>query len=281
MNESNDGNVMVAESVTEILADVAQPVRRGRGTRVFKTDSVLANDASVELARSAACDLADGDVVGEHLGISMDGERLGTHYFASTSKAYPDWRWAITIARAPRAKFATICETNLVPSESSVRAPEWVPYAERLEPGDIGAGDVTPYKADDPLLEAGFEATGEEDVDRMALYELGLGRKRVLSGEGREVAAQRWYDGEHGPTAEVARKASEQCCTCGYYMPMAGVLRQQFGVCANAWSPADGKVVALNFGCGAHSEVDADAPEAHAHQDDPVLDEVSSDIELL
>lgn len=68
---------------------------------------------------------------------------------------------------------------------------------------------------------AGFEATGEEDVDAVALWELGLGRPRVLSAEGRDTAAQRWYDGAHGPTAEVAVKAPAACESCGYFLPMA------------------------------------------------------------
>lgn len=253
---------------------------RARRARVIKDDAALMTDAVIAMAREAATEIADPGAVGEHVGVSMDAERLATHYFASNAKGYPDWRWAVTVARAPRAKAATICETNLVPSTTSVLAPEWVPYADRLEPGDIGAGDVTPYKADDPRLEAGFEATGDEDVDQMAFFELGLGRKRVLSAEGRDEAAQRWYDGDHGPTSEVARKAPAECSSCGYFMPMAGALRQQFGVCANDWSPADGKVVALNFGCGAHSEVDMEAPESHQHQDKNVLDEVEADLEV-
>ncbi len=99
----------------------------------------------------------------------------------------------------PRGKVATVCETNLVPGDGALLSPEWLPYADRIAPGDLGAGDVLPYKEDDPLLEAGFEATGDEEVDELATYELGLGRKRVLSAEGREAAAQRWYEGENGP----------------------------------------------------------------------------------
>ena len=101
----------------------------------------------------------------------------------------------------------------------------------------------------------------EEDVDQVAMFELGLGRPRVLSGEGREVAATRWYDGENGPSSETAKQAPAPCVTCGYFVPMSGVLRQVFGVCANEWSPSDGTVVSLDHGCGAHSEVDAPQPE--------------------
>ncbi|MDI1289949.1 MAG: DUF3027 domain-containing protein, partial [bacterium] len=33
---------------------------------------------------------------------------------------------------------------------------------------------------------------------------------------------------------------------------------QIFAVCANKMSPADGHVISLNFGCGAHSEVEVE-----------------------
>lgn len=35
---------------------------------------------------------------------------------------------------------------------------------------------------------------------------------------------------------------------------MTGSLRQAFGVCANEFAPADGRVVSLSYGCGGHSE---------------------------
>ena len=240
-----------------------------------KRDPVL--EGAVDLAREAAESIAEGGTVGDHLGMELDDERLGTHYFACTARAYPGWRWAITVARVPRGKVATVCETSLVPGEGALLSPQWLPYADRIAPGDLSAGDVLPYKEDDPLLEAGFEATGDEEVDELATYELGLGRKRVLSAEGREAAAQRWYEGDSGPHADVAEKASSPCSSCGYFLPMAGALRSFFGVCANAWSPSDGRVVSLDHGCGAHSEVDAE-PAEHVHTGEPIIDELSYDL---
>jgi hypothetical protein len=227
---------------------------------------------ALDLAREAAESIAEAGTVGDHLGMEMVEDRVATHYFSCTAKAYPGWRWAITVARVPRSKVVTVSETNLVPGDGALLSPEWLPYADRLAPGDIGPGDVTPKVDDDPLLEAGFEATGDEDVDAVALYELGLGRPRVLSAEGREAAAQRWYDGDHGPNAPVAQKAPAPCSSCGFFVPMAGALRSFFGVCANAWSPSDGSVVSLDHGCGAHSEVDIDAPEPEVVAP-PVLDD--------
>lgn len=228
---------------------------------------------AVDLAREAAESIAEAGTVGDHLGMEMVEDRVGTHYFACTAGAYPGWRWAITVARVPRSKVVTVSETNLVPGDGALLSPEWVPYADRLAPGDIGPGDVTPKVDDDPLLEAGFEATGtEDDADVAVAWELGLGRQRVLSAEGREAAAQRWYEGDHGPNAPVAQKAPAPCSTCGFFIPMAGALRSFFGVCANAWSPSDGSVVSLDHGCGAHSEVDVAAPEPEVVAP-PVLDD--------
>ncbi len=241
-----------------------------------KADAVLLE--AVDLAREAADAVAEAGSVGEHQGAAMDADRLATHYFACTATAYPGWRWAITLARAPRSRRATVCETHLVPGDGALLSAVWLPYAQRLAPGDIGAGDLTPYLSEDPLLVAGFEATGEEDVDQVGFFELGLGRPRVLSAEGRESAAARWYDGPHGPSAEIARQAPAPCSTCGFFVPMAGALRAVFGVCANEWSPDDGSVVSLDHGCGAHSEVDVEhrTPDT---VDAPVLDD--NDLEIV
>ena len=53
----------------------------------------------------------------------------------------------------------------------------------------------------------------------------------------------------------MARAAPGVCGTCGFFLPLAGSLRAAFGVCGNELAPADGSVVAVGFGCGAHSDV--------------------------
>ncbi|MGB7449690.1 MAG: DUF3027 domain-containing protein [Ornithinimicrobium sp.] len=239
-----------------------------------KTDPTLA--AAVDIARDAAQEVADTPV-GEHLGAEVVAERVLTHRFVCTSAGYPGWEWSVTVARPPRGRRPTVSEVHLSPGPDALVSPEWLPYVDRLAPGDIGAGDRTPFVDEDPMLVAGFEATGDLDVDQVALFELGLGRPRVLSGEGRDDAAQRWYDGSHGPSADVAKSAPAACSTCGYFVPMAGALRALFGVCANAWSPSDGSVVSLDHGCGAHSEVDVETRPAPSTLD-PVLDELAVDL---
>ncbi len=235
-----------------------------------RPDAVSA--AAVDLAREAVLEVADRDTVGEHLSVTAESERLVTHRFASTAKGYRGWVWTVTVARAPRAKTPTVCEVDLTAADQAVLAPEWLPWSERLRPGDLGAGDVLPKVEDDARLVQGFEATGDEDVDRVALWELGLGRPRVLSREGRDEAADRWEASDFGPDSPIAQAVKDTCRSCGFLVPMPGALRHTFGVCANEWAPADGRVVSLTFGCGAHSETTVDqGPEPLP---EPILDEL-------
>ncbi len=244
--------------------------------------------AAVELARTAAEEVAGPGEVGEHLGAVAEGERVATHRFAATHRGYRGWAWAVTLARAPRARVATVSEVVLLPAAAALLAPPWVPWADRVQPGDLGPTDLLPYRADDPQLDEGFEslsgAGGEtwaeqfDDADALQLWELGLGRTRVINRVGRGEAATRWYRGPEGPDTPAARAATEQCATCGYLVGLRGSLRQLFGVCANAWSPEDGKVVSLDHGCGAHSETGREAEPAVALPD-PLLDELNAEFD--
>jgi hypothetical protein len=162
----------------------------------------------------------------------------------------------VTLARAPRGKVATVDEVVLLPGPDAVLAPAWVPWSERLRPGDLGPGDLLPAPADDTRLVPAYLDSGDPAVEEVA-FELGLGRVRVLSREGRLEAAERWYGGDGGPDTTMARQAPGRCGTCGFLVPLAGSLRAAFGICANEVTPVDGRVVSVEFGCGAHSEASA------------------------
>ena len=218
-------------------------------------DRTLTSPTAIEMARSVLADLTIPEAVGPYTAARSEGERLVTHLFETTMAGYRGWRWAVTVSRPPRSRTATVCEVGLLPGEEALLAPAWVPWADRLRPGDVGRSDRLPRRETDERLEPGWEATGEEG-DAAALDELDLGRARVLSPAGRSRAAQRWYDGEAGPGADGVRQADATCGTCGFLMRMPGSMRGLFGVCANEWAPDDGRVVSLDHGCGAHSETD-------------------------
>ncbi len=245
-------------------------------------DEALA--AAVEFAHDAVAAEVGADRVGEHLEVAMEGERLATHLFNCTSPGYRGWRWAVTLARTPGVQSPTVCDVVLLPGPDALVAPAWVPWSERVQPGDLGVGDVFPTGAQDPRLVAGF--TDEDGLDGVgslsplspSTWELGLGRARVLSQIGRDDAADRWYAGDTGPDSAMAKSASLTCLTCGFLMPMGGAFGQMFAVCANVMAPADGRVVALDYGCGAHSEVQIDEIVDEAVND--VVDEVMDDAAL-
>lgn len=244
--------------------------------------------AAVDLARAAAEDLADHPRtghVGDHLGAEVDGERLLTHSFECLNPAYRGWRWAVTLTRVARSRVATVVEAVLLPGTDALLAPEWVPWSERLKPGDLGVGDLLATSPDDDRLMPGYAQTGVTDgvfddgADAVAFWELGLGRARVLSPIGRDDAVDRWYSGQHGPQAPIAEAAPAQCASCGFLLLMAGAMRQVFGVCANEYSPSDGQVVSVDHGCGAHSEAAVLAGPVDVTT--PYVDDIDFDVVTL
>lgn len=245
-------------------------------TRYRSKDTIIYD--AYELAKEAILEVAHEEQIGEHLGVVYDAPRLATHCFTCLSSGYKGWVWVATLARVPHSRTVTVCEVAIVPSDGALLAPTWVPWSDRLRPSDLGPGDVLPKDNYDYRLEQGFEATGEE-ADQIADFQIGLGRARVLSAQGRQEAYKRWYNGERGPNSSLAKNAGASCGSCGFYLQIAGSARAMFGVCANEWSPNDGKVVTIDHGCGAHSETDEPPTTKLWEEPEMVVDE--TDIEVI
>jgi hypothetical protein len=258
---------------------------------------------AVGLARSAAEEVAGPAQVGEHIGVEGEGDRTVTHLFACLDPAYGGWRWAVTVARASRAKAVTVSESLLLPGPESLLALDWVPWRDRVRPGDVGVGDLLPAHVDDERLvpvallggdETSLDwddsppwlpgaalaaATELDDAPSAAGPDAGdsmPGPSRVLSAIGRDETALRWYSSEHGPRSPLAHAAPGPCSTCGFLVRLSGPLGQVFGACANEYAPDDGRVVSLDHGCGAHSE--ATTPGGALGVISPVIDELGYDL---
>jgi len=265
-------------------------------TRTREPDEVCAQ--AVDLARAAAGEVAGAGAVGEHLGTAAEADRVVTHMFRCLVPAYSGWQWAVTVARASRAKNVTISESLLLPGPDAILAPPWVPWRERVRPGDLGVGDLLPAPVDDERLVPVAALEGDEgmtepvtsgldsvppvladlaglggDITRAPLESPGAAR--VLSAIGRDEAAIRWYTGEHGPRSPLAHAAPGPCQACGFFVRLGGPLGQVFGVCANSYAPDDGRVVSADHGCGAHSEA---LPMPAGQPVRPVIDELGYDL---
>jgi len=213
--------------------------------------------STLELARSAAiADAGSADLVGADVSVEIDDDgRVETYLFEAHLAGYKGWRWCVTIAVVDKKSEPTICDVVVLPGPDALLAPEWVAYRDRIQPGDVGVGDIVPSSLDDTrLVPSVHSLIADEELDALQVFELGLGRARVMSIEGRDQASKRWYESDRGPQSPIAQSAPKPCSSCAFFLPIAGSLRASFGVCANAISPEDARVVSVDHGCGAHSE---------------------------
>lgn len=249
------------------------------------SDPVLAG--AVDLAREVLLEQVAATDVGDALAAVAEGDHVVTHYFACLRAGYHGWKWSVTVARAADSDHVTVDEVVLLPGEDAIVAPGWVPYKDRIRPGDLSPGDLLPVEDDDPRLVPTY-SFGDDPLDadakaqiRQTAKDLGLGRVRTLSPEGIDQAAQRWYDGDGGPDVPLAQSAPAKCWSCGFLVRLSGHLADSFGVCANGNANDDGRVVAFGHGCGAHSEAQLSKkqqplpPADHAH-DTITPDEIES-----
>ena len=143
-------------------------LRAGRSGTIDHVDSVtestedgsaasaIESSADLEAVLTGAVDVAraaivehSGDTVGDYLGATFDDPTAATHRFLAKLPGYQGWQWAVVVAAHPGADHATISEVVLVPGPTALLAPQWVPWNERLKPGDLGPGDLLATPAED------------------------------------------------------------------------------------------------------------------------------------
>ena len=260
-----------------------------------------------QLARSFAQQTAENpDLVGAFVESNDLGENVTDFRFDSLKRGYEGWQWSVTLYHDQERDIWTVDETSLLPTSRALLAPAWVPWKERLTPQDISVTDALGTEPSDPRLEPGYraqaatqpitsqeasadvsdgenesqldEGTALADIDQ-AVDSMRLTRRHVLTPLGRDQAAQRWYQGQHGPKSLSTTVAEgNTCSTCGFFVPLQGDLGAMFGVCANKWSPDDGRAVSIDHGCGEHSEIDPPPTQQLWVQSEPALDDMHIDV---
>ena len=163
------------------------------------------------------------------------------------------------------------------PAEQGENVSSNAESAETTDAGD-NAGTDADGLAGAQDESAAASVTSEEDIDE-AVEEFDLSRRHVLTPLGRSQTAKRWYEGPRGPKS-LSTKTSDgnPCSTCGFFIPLKGELNLLFGVCANKWSPDDGRVVSIDHGCGEHSEIEPPEPSHLWVQSKPAFDDLHIDI---
>lgn len=138
-------------------------------------DAVLS--ASVDVARDALLKITDAGSIGEPAGHLVHDEHVLSLLFQCLLPGYPGWHWTVTLARADETSAPTVLETELMPGENALLAPEWVPWSDRLaeyqaaqqakDAGDTEDTDEDPDDDDDTDDEDDDDELDEEDADQL------------------------------------------------------------------------------------------------------------------
>lgn len=244
------------------------------------TDETTVTPDPRAIAQAVLLEVADEpEQVGEFVAANEMEDHVTDFRFAAHIRGYEGWQWSVTLYHDPELGSWTVNESSLIPTEDALLPPKWIPWKDRLEPTDLSPTDSIGTDPDDERIETGeIEESSLEDVNDAA-ETFRLTRRHVLSPLGRSQAAKRWYDGPRGPKALSTKTADGNLCSdCGFFVPLTGELNRMFGVCANKWSPDDGRVVSLDHGCGEHSEIEPPEPSRIWVQSKPALDDLHIDI---
>ena len=110
-----------------------------------------------KFALAALLEVTPPTTVGAFVSETDEGDSVMSYRFATTLSGYPGWNWTITVAHLSNED-PTIVESELLPAEGALLAPDWVPWSERMD--DYRAAQAA-------LGEAATEAdgAGDDDVD--------------------------------------------------------------------------------------------------------------------
>lgn len=161
--QDQDGPTAGAAAAANPAAAGAKAMSKRRaGVPVWRTgkpDAFLA--AAVDTARTAIEGITAPATIGQHLAAKSEGDRLVTHLFESKLAGYLGWQWYAVLTRNSRSKVVTVNELGLLPSEDSILAPEWVPWAERVRPEDEQEPEQVPAQEPEQGQESGEEKPGD------------------------------------------------------------------------------------------------------------------------
>ena len=199
-----------------------------RAADTFAPDPICA--AATDDAWQAVLADHGPEAVGGHLGIHADDERVVTHRFACTMPGYPGWEWHVSVTRPKRSRSVTVNEVTLATGPESLVPQAWVPWSERLRPGDLTPGTVVPTAPDEARLAPGWsgddDLAGELDPGPLHPVNWEPGIQRTGSRRPSAASPPR-RAGTPASTAHAARWPKPRpatCVSCGWMLTIGGPL---------------------------------------------------------
>ncbi|WP_417555557.1 DUF3027 domain-containing protein [Microbacterium sp.] len=107
--------------------------------------------ATREIALAALHEITPASTIGPAAGYTVEPSGALSLRFENRLPGYPGWYWTVSVAQLDDAE-PTVLETELMPGDSALLAPDWVPWTERL----------AEYRAHQAELAAAAAAEGTE-----------------------------------------------------------------------------------------------------------------------
>lgn len=116
-----------------------------------------ADSATLEpIARQALGEITHAANVGKLRDIVV-ADDVATVRFSTTQGGYPGWYWTVAVAVNPGME-PSVLETELIPAEGALTAPDWVPWADRLD-------DYLAQQAHERALAGEAEGDDDDELD--------------------------------------------------------------------------------------------------------------------
>ena len=109
------------------------------------------------IARAALGEITPESSIGAFREILLD-DAVATVHFSNRMGGYPGWVWVVAIA-VNEGLEPSVLETELMPSDGALVAPDWVPWSDRLEEYLAHQADV------EGESDGGDEADEDDDQD--------------------------------------------------------------------------------------------------------------------
>lgn len=127
------------------------------------------DEVVIQLARVALSEVTGADTFQDTPVVTPEGESTRVA-FPSLQPGYPGWQWTVSVSQVEGIE-PTVLEVGLLPGEGSLVAPDWVPWADRLEEYLLHEKEI---KDDDVDEDDDDELDLDDDVDGVDIDQLDL-----------------------------------------------------------------------------------------------------------
>ena len=117
-----------------------------------------------EVARDMLLEITPADTIGDFVSEVTEAEGSVTIQFESALAGYPGWKWTVSLAVLPDTE-PTVLETELIPGDGALLAPDWVPWSDRLADYKAAQDAASPDASDEASDDADSDDSSDDDDD--------------------------------------------------------------------------------------------------------------------